>query len=235
MLNSALQSVANDWKIIGASTLRVVVKFSKGKSIEELAKELGAEFRRMAPYAGYTDVEQLEDRELESYLSTLLWMRVCRVVNANDRTFSEYKSLSYNVAVPVIYQQVLIGVGRAYDSDFNLEFWPAYNPSQDDILSPEDMYRIDRLFRQFESAGMKICLGIPRQTEGELDFMAMSHVADIITSYRKVHPVYGFLASFVAQQELSEITGKMSRVIYGYDSDYKARLGAVIRAINQAN
>jgi hypothetical protein len=128
--------------------------------------------------------------------------------------------------------QLLISVGKAYDKDFNLEFIPAYKVTGDNILSPEEMEALSSLFRQFNGVGLKCVVGMPNDTTGELDFMAMCHVQDEVVSYRKAHPVYGFLAAFFKQQELNKVTGTMCRVIYGYESDYKYQLDALFNAID---
>lgn len=233
MLNAALLSATEDIKPISKATVRVVVQFQNGKLIESLAHMLYTEFQRMAPYAGFSPVTELEEQELLAYLSTLLWLRVREADSVSDKTSVQYKPYRRTVAVPVIWYQVLIGIGKAYDKDYNLEFVPAYKIPQELLLSPVRLGEISNLFRQFEDSGMKICQGIPI-TDGELDFMAMCHVNEEVLSYRKSHPVYGFLASFVAQQELNAITGAMARVIYGYDTDYEARLGVLMSAINHA-
>jgi hypothetical protein len=234
MINAALQSATEDLKPISKATVKVEVLFQNGKMIKSLAKLLYQEFERMAPYAEYKPISELTEQDLLSYLSTLLWLRVKAADEVADKALSLYKSYRHTVAVPVLWYQVLIGIGRAYDKDFGLEFVPAYKIPQELLLSPERLGEISNLFRQFEDSGMKIVPGIPKGSEGELDFMAMSHVNSEVLSYRKAHPVYGFLASFVAEQELNAITGTMSRVVYGYESDYEVRLSVLQRAINHA-
>lgn len=231
---STLQSNFQDLTIGKTACVRVEVKLESGLLIKTLAELMYDEFQRMAPYAEYKPLEHLDSEMLRKYFNTLLWMRVNAVNQITNKSTAMYNRLSRTAAVPVLFSHVLIGVGIAYDKDFNLEFYPAYNPSQDEILSPEQLLMVSDLFRQFENSGMKIVFGLPRALDGELDYMAMSNVASEVRSYRYTHPVYGFLAAFTAQQELNQITGSMSRVFYGYETDYAMRLRVLIAKINHA-
>lgn len=232
MLSTDLMSRFQDSKIVNAATITVPVSVKSSDMEAFQAQKLLSEFIRMAPYAGFSAVSELDSKDIEKYLKTLKWMRVCTVLGKADNQFRQYRTLANVVAVPVLEYQILVCIGKAYDRDYNLEFEPAYNVTEDDILSPAEMEAISSLFRQFENSGMKVVYGIPKSVEGELDFMAMSHVGEAIVSYRRSHPVYGFLASFIRQQKLNEVTGLMSRVIYGYESDYKYQMDALINAIN---
>lgn len=232
MISTELQSKFNDFKTMNATTIKVVVNVDCSELESVVADKLLSEFVRMAPYANYSAISELDSKDIERYLKTLRWMRVCTVLGNTEKSFKEYRTLAKVVAVPVLEYQVLVSIGKAYDKDFNLEFSPACNVTEDDILSPAEMEAISSLFRQFENSGMKVVYGIPHAIEGDLDFMAMSHVGDEVVSYRRVHPVYGFLASFMRQKELNEVTGMMSRVVYGYESDYRYHIDALINAIN---
>lgn len=232
MISATLQSRFNDSKIMNASLVNVVVKLENSSLITTLADKLLSEFQRVSPYAGYAAISELESRDIERYLNTLTWMRVCAVNSSADKSWSAYKPLARYVAVPVLMYQLLVCIGIAYDRDYNLEFIPAYNVTQDDILSPEEMDKVSSLFRQFEQSGIKVVHGIPKDRSGELEFMAMAHVSDEVLSYKRSHPVYGFLAAFFRQQALNDITGSMCRVLYGYESDYKFSIDALFNAID---
>jgi len=47
--------------------------------------------------------------------------------------------------------------------------------------------------------------GLPQESEGELESMMLCHVIGMVTSHKRSHPVYGFLASSFAQQKLNEV------------------------------
>lgn len=232
MISTELQSAFNDSKLVNKPAITIHVEVSSTDMIDLMARKLMAEFERMAPYAGYTPVSDLTSEDIARYLKTLLWLRVCTVLDTADKSSRCYQPLKKSLAIPVLMYQLLICIGRAYDSEFNLEFMPAYSITEEDLLSPDEMAGLSSLFRSFENSGMKVVYGVPYDREGELDFMAMSHVDDVVVSYKRSHPSYAFLASFVRQQKLNEVTGLMSRVIYGYDSDYKYQLDALLSAIN---
>jgi len=231
MISKTLQSKFEDSKILNAATVHVVVQLENSSLMKVLSDKLLAELVRVCPYAGYEPIAELESRDIERYLNTLTWMRVCAVTNSTDKSWSAYRPLKKYVAVPVLVYQLLLGIGVAYDKDFNLEFIPAYNVTQDDILSPDEMDKVSSLFRQFEQSGIKLVYGIPKGIEGELEFMSMSHVKEEVLSYRRNHPAYGFLAAFFKQQELNEVTGMMCRVLYGYETDYRYQIDALFNSI----
>lgn len=232
MISASLKSKFNDAKTMNAVTLKVRTELQIGKLIKVLATKLLAELRRMAPYADYSAVADLTVEDLLHYLETLVWMRVEKCTEEYSNGFKQYLKIQRNVAVPVLMYQVLISIGRAYDKEFNLEFMPAFSVDQDHILSVDEMAAISDLFRMFENSGLKVVYGIPNDPEGELEFMAMTVIEGEIRSYRRNHPVYGFLAAFVASRSLSEITGMMSRIIYGYEDDYEYQVSALMDAIN---
>jgi hypothetical protein len=235
MISEVIQSQFNDLKPMNKACVQVVVEFQQGLLMETLAEKLKQEFDRMSSYSDRGPISELTANDLLSYLSTLFWMRVADVNQNQDKTALAYRPVRRTLAIPVLFYQILVGVGKPYDKDYNLEFVPEYKISQEQLLSPVRMSEISNLFRQFENSGMKIVFGLPNDTSGELDFMAMSHVNSEVVSYRKCHPVYGFLAAFVAQQELNKITGTMSRVFYGYESDFNYRIDVLMSAINHAD
>lgn len=232
MISATLQSAFSDSKLMNMPTVTIQVGVSSTEMVGLMAEKLMAEFERMAPYAGYAPVSELTSKDIERYLKTLLWLRVCTVLNSADKSSVQYRVLKKNLAIPVLMYQLLLCIGKAYDADYNIEFVPAYSITEEDLLSPDEMAGLSSLFRSFENSGMKVVYGVPRDESGELDFMAMSHVNDVVISYKRSHPSFAFLASFVRQQKLNEVTGMMSRVIYGYDNDYKYQLDALMSAIN---
>lgn len=233
LINTKIQSVFDDYKTTNDAITIVTVSLDNSEMMSILSKKLYDEFVRMAPYAGYAPISDLSPEDILKYLKTLQYMRVLHVTSKHVDKYREYQSIARFVSVPVLFYQLLICIGNVYDPEFNLELRPAYNVSENDLLAPGAMEAISSLFRQFESSGMKVLHGIPKDESGDLDFMAMSHVDDKVVSYRKSHPVYGFFASFFKQKELNEITGGMSRVIYGTESNYRHQIEAVMQAIQR--
>lgn len=233
MISTTLQSAFTDSKILNMPSINVQVRINASDMLTITAEKLLAEFNRMAPYTSYAPVSELTSSDIERYLKTLLWLRVCTVSDNADKSFNAYRKINRHLAVPVLIYQLLLCIGKAYDQDFNLEFTPVYSITEEEILGVTEMESLSSLFRSFEQSGMKVVYGLPSDAKGELDFMAMSHVEDAVVSYKRSHPCYAFLASFVRQQELSMVTGQMSRVVYGYESDYKYQLDALLHAISE--
>ena len=232
MISASLKSKFDDYKTMNSSLVSVVVELENSSLITVLAEKLLAELQRVAPYASFAPVAELESRDIERYLNTLTWMRVCAVNRSADKSWLAYKPLERSVTIPVLMYQLLICIGTAYDADYNIEFTPAYRVKQDDILSPAEMDKVSSLFRQFEQSGIKVVYGMPRDLSGELEFMAMAHVSEEIMSYKRSHPVYGFLAAFFRQQTFNEIVGSMNRILYGYESDFRLQVDALMNAID---
>lgn len=231
MINSTLISSFQDQKKMKASTVRVAVQMTPSALLQKVSTELLRELNRLAPYSGYHDVADLEESDILKYLSTLVWMRCKYVDTAEDKGFKKYRSYYYNVEVPVLPYQMLIAMGRAYDRDFNLEFYPEYSIDSSDLLSPDELLSLSDILRSLTQSGFQSVTGLPQERDGELDFMAMCHVKEEVVSYRDSHPVYGFLAAFFKQQELNEITGALCRIVYGYESDYNIYVSQIMTTL----
>lgn len=230
-INQHLADHFSGFKPIVEATIKVTVELTPSVLLEKLAKEIHSEFERIAPYAGYKAVENLGPDDFLKYLKTLVWLRCGRVLNEEKAT-RPYRSLYRMVAVPVLAYQLMISIGEAIDRDFGIKFIPAYSIGAEDILAPEEVEAISDLFSRFENHGLKVVYGLPRDTEGELDFMAMCSVEGIVRSYRKSHPVYGFLAAFFEQKKLNEVTGMMCKTLYGYHSDYELYVTQLYRRLS---
>lgn len=232
MINAALQSKLQDSKIVTMASLTVEVEMKPSSLVSTLAEKLLSELNRVSPYTGYAPVADLEVEDIRKYLNTLVWLRVNHVRGCSDKLVASYRAVSRHLAIPVLMYQLLICIGHAYDKDYNLAFEPVCNFTKDEVLSPDEMEAVSSLLRQFSDSGIKVVFGMPRSEEGELDFMAMCHVEDEVVSYRRSHPVFGFIASFFSQKELNAITGTMCRVVYGYETDFKYQVDALMRAID---
>lgn len=233
MLNNKLVSMFEDIKPLKEPTITVVVEMEPSDMLSSLAEETLAEVRRIASYSGQVSMLELEIADVLKAFKTLVFLRVHSVNRTSLNILDDYRNEMRHFAVPVLLYQLLIPIGRAYDRDFSIEFVPSTSIGGEDLLSPQEMRAISDIFRRLENHGLKVVYGIPQSEKGELQFMAMSHVSDTILSYRpKDHPVYAFLASFFRQQHLNEITGTMSRVLYGYDSDYRYYIARLFNSID---
>jgi len=229
-INSSLRSRFDDFKLSNSPTLEVKVSFPPSRLLSDLAKAYLAELTRVADFAGSRLLDDVAGEDIRRYLSTLCWIRRCHSVGvaSDDKLYRGYRRFRKFAAVPVLYYQVLIGIGYAYDADYAIRFVPDTTVSKDDLLSPEEMQRFSDLFFNLQNSGFQVVAGVPNDPEGELGFMAMAHVEDELLSYRRSHPVYGFLASFFSSQEVSVALGALVRVEYGYESDYAVLISQLI-------
>jgi hypothetical protein len=222
-----------DVKPLNNPSVTVSVEMKPSSMMETLAMETVAEIQRIASSSGQASMLEVDVEDVLKAFKTLVYLRVNAVTHTVNKTIGAYASVRKHFAVPVLMYQLLIPMGVAYDKDYSIEFVPETKLAGEDLLAPQEMMALSDVFRRLENYGFKVVYGIPVSEEGELQFMAMSHVKDAILSYRrKDHPVYAFLASFFKQQELNEVTGSMCRVLYGYDRDFRYYISRLINSIN---
>lgn len=232
MVSTTLQSQFNDSKLLNINTVTVKVEMNPSKLCDKLADELTRDMSRIGELTGIKDIG-MGPEDILKYLKTLVWLRVSLVNNDRSKALLGYASLRKRIAIPVMFYQCLISMGMALDRDYSIRFIPVYSIDSEDLLSPETMQEISDMMVRMEPNGLKLVQGIPKEPEGELDFMALSHVEETVLGYKRSHPVYGFLASFFAQHSLNEITGTMCRVIYGYESDYQSYVSSIYYAMTK--
>jgi hypothetical protein len=229
MITTNLSSALEDAKKVREQAVTVNVEVSPSKLMDSLAAGLLAEIQRLIPYQGFQPTAELTVNDILKYIITLIWMRVCHVNSDFSKSYARYRSMAKRVEVPALVYQLMICIGEAFDRDFSLKFLPRYSVDSAMLLSPDELQALSDTMLSLRDIGFASVTGLPRTTEGELDFMAMCHVEEVVKSYRDSHPVYGFLASFFAQKELNEVTGLMCRVVYGYDSDYQMYIREALR------
>lgn len=232
MIDKTVTSMFNDDKLMNDATIKVKVEMNPSKLIDKLAEEINKDIERLTNFVGPSSYS-VESEDILKYLKTLTFLRVSIVNDELYANFKNYRSLAKHLAIPVLMEQCLIAIGVAYDRDFAIQFIPTYSIDSSDLLSPEEMESLSDVLRRLEPNGMKVVYGVPRAKEGELDFMALSHVEGEVRGYRRSHPVYGFLASFFAQKQLSETTGMMCRVLYGYETDYSLYVSRLYSALTK--
>jgi len=230
-MNDMLRSMFNDLNTMNNPTLRVEVNFDGSQMVAALSEILLREMHRIAGVAGGDLLSEVVVDDIRRYLLTTSWMRCAHVIGLSDKIYAPYRRLIRYIAIPVVWYQVLIGIGRALDRDYSIEFYPGASIRETDLLAPEEMLYLSDLMFSLQNNGLKVVAGIPLSEEGELDFMAMAHVEETVLSYRRTHPVYGFLASFFATREVSEMLGVLVRIRYGCDSDYRTMLARVVTSL----
>jgi len=232
MINKKLQSEWKDEKTSTSSFIDVYVELNPSTLVTKLAHCYLNELHRVAGNAGSRALDEVEEADILKYLVTLHWMRVCHSVGDPSKSYQMYRKLYSKLSVPVLTYQTLLGVGEAIDRDYAIRFIPVV-PSikATDLLAPDELRKLSDLMLSFQQSGFKLVTGLPPESAGELEFMAMSHVDEVVRSYRKSHPVYGFLASFFSQQQLNQVTGSLSRIVYGYETDYEVNVARLVATI----
>ena len=228
MLNEKFQSMFNDFKPMNKPTLTVEVNLQCDKLVGDLANILYREMLRLAGPVGDSTLDEVDAEDIRKYLCTLSFMRRTHVAEVSDPITNQYKRFKRSAAVPTLWYQVLICIGEAIDSDYSIKFVPTTAISDKDLIAPEAMLEISNLMFRLQNHGLAVVAGIPKDQNGDLGFMAMSHIGETTLSYRRTHPVYGFLASFFASKEVSEALGALVRITYGYDSDYQTLIARVV-------
>ena len=228
MLNERVQSMFNDYKPMNEPTLTVEVSLQCDKLVGDLAKSLFNEMIRVAGPTGDRVLSELDVEDMRKYLCTLSWIRRTHTAQVSNQITKQYKRFIRTVACPTLWYQVLICIGEAIDSDYSIKFIPGTVISERDLLAPEAVLIISDLLFSLQNNGLSLVAGIPIDVKGDLSFMAMAHVDETTLSYRRTHPVYGFLASFFASKEISEALGTLVRIKYGYDSDYQTLITRVL-------
>lgn len=213
------------------ATLTVRVNVEPSNLVGDLAFVLHNELHRVLGSAGTHLLQDVAAEDVRKYINTVIWMRVNHVNGVRDNVTKEYAAQYRRCAVPVLVYQLLIGIGEALDRDYGLRFIPEIDLDANDILGPADFIKLSNVMFAAQNNGFKVVGGLPNNPIGELPFMAMQHVSQTVTSYRKDHPVYGFLAAFFKQEQLNSVTGTMHRIVYGYESDYAVNLAHLASAI----
>lgn len=226
-----IQSMFNDFKQMNQPTIEIKVELVPSKMMADLAQLYFAELHRICGSSGDVLLKEVDADKILRYLSTLVWMRCCHCTSATSPSLKAYGHLRHAAAIPVIVYQILVSIGIAYDRDYAIKFVPGTTIQEELLLEPNEMQRLSDLFFSLQNSGFPLVAGIPRGIEGELDFMALAHVEHVVVGYRKSHPVFGFYASFFTQQELNQVVGALSRIVYGYESDYRAILGHLVSSM----
>jgi len=192
------------------------------KMLEEYGRILVSEANRVS---GVSSTDFFSKEDMVRYLHTILWVRVH---NVNSSLPREYTSLSRLARIPILWAAVVDLVGLAYDKDYGISFRPKFEIQSDKLMSPAEAMEFSRCIASIERNGFKqTTTGVGRQPEGDLAFMATSHLEGNVVSYRKDHPMYGFFSSFFTLQTLEHVTGMRPRIIYGAKEQYQLYLSAL--------
>lgn len=188
---------------------------------EQLADLMSEELLRLASNEVIRkEAQEIGNDKLLKYFKTLFYLRVSRVRHTLRDKLSSYQSIYDKVWIPSILQLVLVGIGEVRDEDYNIVFKPSLNVIEDDILPVNEMIHISEFLHRFQT--LSIVQGLPKADDGELEFMVMRKVQDVVKTYKPgVHPVYAFLSAFCEMKEVKSLVIGLSRIAYMNTQEYK--------------
>lgn len=221
-----LTAFGNEAQPLKSSAVTVTVDVRPSDLVTKLSRVIFEELIRLANSGMLDVVNEVGEEGILKYLKTLLYLRVLHVNGELKGQMSVYNKVTNYLVVPTFFYQILIEIGEARDDDYNIVFKPAYSIDSKDLLALDELTSISDFLRRFPT--LSVVNGMPNDKSGSLEFMAMQHVAHEVTSYRKDHPVYGFLAAFFEQQEFNEVTGSLHRIHYGSMEDYSLMMTTIM-------
>lgn len=211
------------------SIIKHVVKLEAGELFESMAKFEHNEMNRVMRFTDNKIV--LESEEIVKYIHTVLWLRTLQVTNQLTGKYRDYRFASKVLNIPVRLYQIVLSLGEAVDRDYGLRFVPEMEIASDKLLTATELREIsDRISVLIPEGYLVVETGLPNEITGELGFMACLVTADEkVYSYRKDHPVYGFIASFFNSELLNKAFVTDYKILYGTRSDYEAMLTRIYR------
>lgn len=221
-----LKAFDNEAQPLKSSAVTVTVDVQPSDLVSKLAQVISEELIRLANHGMLDVVNEIGTEGILKYLKTLLYLRVLHVNGELRGSMSSYSKSTNYLVVPTFFYQLLIEIGEVRDDDFNIVFKPAYSIESSDLLALDELMSISDFLRRFPT--LSVVSGMPNDKSGSLEFMAMQHVSHEVTSYRKDHPVYGFLAAFFEQQQFNEVTGTLHRIHYGSMEDYSLMMTTIM-------
>jgi hypothetical protein len=144
----------------------------------------------------------------------------------------EYRFLLREVEVPALFETILGQIGIVVDKDFGLRFVPKVEIQAQDLLSPSELFEYSQYVLYISNFGLRTTKGLPNPKDcGSLGAFAanMMDNGDIL-SYRKDHPVYGFVAACFEFNHLLEIIGGGLRIKYGSVSEFESVADTILAA-----
>lgn len=234
--NSITNGLLDQWKGVVAddmpnphamSMVMQKITFRPGELFLDMAKLEVQEIERLMRY-GQSNLTPEAD-EFHKYILTILWLRVQQV---SDRISSEYKFARKNLMIPVRLYQIILSLGIAEDRDYGIRFVPTITDiDANDLMSPSELRDFSDCLMQMQDQGyLVIETGLPNDVSGELGFMACLLLEDErVVSYRKDHPVYGFIASFFKSQIADAGFTDRYVIQYGTKTEYEGTLRRIYR------
>jgi len=204
----------------------VEVEFGKTEVFQAMVDSFERETKRVARFSA-NGAELTID--FNRYLSTLLWLHIG---NVNGSVPREYRFAIREIEVPAYFETVLAQIGIVIDKDFGIRFVPSFGINKDDLLSPSELLAASMEMMVLGDLGLRTVKGLPNPaTSGSLGAMATNLVeSGDVLSYRKDHPVYGFVAACFNFSHLQEMFGNALRIKYGSLTEFKIVAETILSA-----
>lgn len=160
---------------------------------------------------------------MKQYLNTLLVLRIDSINGKGSRDF-RVKDLK----IPALYALALTHIGSVYDKDLGIELTPVIDSKKVKALSIDDAISFSReSLGIVEDLGFELVQGLPRDRNGESQFMYFHMIDDKIVRHNKeAHPGFAILAAFFKLQQLQNVLNY--RVNYGLVAEYDQMLKGLI-------
>lgn len=166
---------------------------------------------------------EISEEVLKKYLTTIAKWRV-DMVTSGSRVPSESKQ----VLIPAVYSIAILHLGMVFDPEQGIHLFPSFNPSPEELLSPEEM--LDFSYNKLsllQDMGHTFVMGLPKDKTGTLEVMYF-HFAEsqVLRHNNQSHPGMAALASFFEFQQLNNVL--THRVSYGYIAEQELILRQII-------
>jgi len=193
------------------------VRINFGSVFSKVVQAYTNEERRVSRFTPNPD----SNFDWNRYLKSLMWLHVN---NVNGSVPHSYKFLVREVEVPALYETILAQVGVVVDKDFGIRFVPNIDVDAEDLMSPFEIMESSQFLLVLSELGIRTVKGLPNPKDsGSLGAMASSLVeSGDILSYRKDHPVYGFIAACFEFDHLLQLMSGALRIKYGSISEFEA-------------
>lgn len=210
------------------SMVKHIVELKPSRLFEDMAKFESMEMTRVMRFTDNKLV--LGEEEMVKYINTIIYLRTLQVTNDKKYT-QDYRAVSRSLNIPVRLYQIVLSLGEATDRDYGIMFIPTFTINSEDLLSPEELKEASfRIGMMIQEGYLVVETGLPREITGELGFMAcLVSTDEKVYSYRKDHPVYGFIASFFDSTIMNAAFLQEYRIYYGARTDYESVLSRIYR------
>lgn len=206
----------------GFGSARKAIEHNSASYIEW--QEIKVEFSDSLLLSDYADmlheqaVVQLDNfsvtrDEIESYLKTLLWLRIMTVRGARNATNDYHGS----VVVPAFWSVYLAQVGEVVDDGLGVRLLPDTNIEP---LDPDTFHKLTIRLRKLDRTTLQYATELSRDKRGDFRFMTIQLLDEKVTSHLSdLDPWVAFLGTFVTMEQVQQVFNPL--VSYGGWRSYR--------------